>query len=123
MAEGLTTNPLSPQNIRALSIPRRGVEQRQLAGLITRRSWVRVPPPLPTRSRRQPGPGQPAGPIAVQTAPGGWSEAEPPVPIPNTEVKRLSADDTGGAPFWENRALPGRTFRAHQLGGPFFFLV
>ncbi len=34
----------------------RGVEQRQLAGLITRRSWVRIPPPLPppwgTPSRR-----------------------------------------------------------------------
>src|SRR5918997_3245210 len=37
---------------------RRGVEQRQLVGLITRRSGVRIPPPLPTdetlldRSRR-----------------------------------------------------------------------
>src|SRR3970282_1457483 len=50
MAEGFTPNPLSPQNIRALSIPRRGVEQRRLAGLIPRRSWVRVPPPLPTAS-------------------------------------------------------------------------
>ncbi len=28
---------------------------------------------------------------------GGQSEVDPPVPIPNTEVKRLSADDTGGA--------------------------
>ena len=27
---------------------RRGVEQWQLVGLITRRSWVRIPPPLPT---------------------------------------------------------------------------
>lgn len=27
--------------------PRRGVEQRQLVGLITQRSWVRIPPPLP----------------------------------------------------------------------------
>ena len=26
---------------------RRGVEQRQLVGLITQRSWVRIPPPLP----------------------------------------------------------------------------
>src|SRR3990172_7600567 len=36
-------------------------------------------------------------PHTVETAPGGWSEAEPPVPIPNTEVKRLSADDTARA--------------------------
>ena len=30
----------------------------------------------------------------------------PPVPIPNTEVKRLSADDTAPARMWENRSLP-----------------
>ena len=30
-------------------LARRGVEQRQLAGLITQRSWVRIPPPLPER--------------------------------------------------------------------------
>ena len=29
---------------------RRGVEQRQLVGLITQRSWVRIPPPLPFSS-------------------------------------------------------------------------
>ena len=32
---------------------------------------------------------------------------EPPVPIPNTEVKRFSADDTEGATPWENKPLPG----------------
>ena len=37
---------------------------------------------------------------------GGLSEVEPPVPIPNTEVKRLSADDTEGATPWENMSLP-----------------
>ena len=31
---------------------------------------------------------------------------EPPVPIPNTEVKRLSADDTGEVTLWENMPLP-----------------
>ncbi len=31
---------------------------------------------------------------------------EPPVHIPNTEVKRLSADDTRGATLWENMPLP-----------------
>ena len=32
---------------------------------------------------------------------------EPPVLIPNTEVKRLSADDHRGATLWENMPLPG----------------
>ena len=39
--------------------------------------------------------------------PGGFSEAAPPVPIPNTEVKRLSADDTAWVTGWENRSPPG----------------
>ena len=53
-------------------LPRRGVEQRQLVGLITQRSGVRIPPPLPiskgspfhdtpwkglSRARREAGPG------------------------------------------------------------------
>ena len=33
------------------------------------------------------------------------SEGVPPVPIPNTEVKPLSADGT--AAWWESRSLPG----------------
>ena len=41
--------------------------------------------------------------------PGGLSEAAPPVPIPNTEVKRLSADDTARVTGWENRSPPGGT--------------
>src|SRR3990172_10353799 len=39
--------------------------------------------------------------------PGGQSGVEPPVPIPNTEVKRPSADDTRGAALWENMPPPG----------------
>ena len=39
--------------------------------------------------------------------PGDFSEVVPPVPIPNTEVKRLSADDTEGVTPWENMSLPG----------------
>ena len=39
--------------------------------------------------------------------PGGSSEAAPPVPIPNTAVKRLSAYDTALATEWENRSPPG----------------
>ena len=38
---------------------------------------------------------------------GGSSEVVPPVPIPNTEVKHLSADDTALVTVWENRSLPG----------------
>jgi hypothetical protein len=41
---------------------------------------------------------------------GGSSGVEPPVPIPNTEVKRPSADDTAPATEWENRSLPGGIF-------------
>src|SRR3990172_1652279 len=48
--------------------------------------------------------------LTVRIAPGGWSEAEPPVPIPNTEVKRLSAEDTAGARGWEKWAAAGGFF-------------
>lgn len=48
---------------------------------------------------------------------GGTSEAEPPVPIPNTVVKRLSADDTVLAGVWENRPLPG-IYRVLGNGSP-----
>ena len=37
---------------------------------------------------------------------GNNSEKATPVPIPNTEVKFLSADDTWGAAPWESRTLP-----------------
>ena len=40
-------------------------------------------------------------------SPGGSSEAAPPVPIPNTVVKRLSAYDTALVTEWENRSPPG----------------
>jgi hypothetical protein len=35
------------------------------------------------------------------------SGGEPPVPIPNTEVKPSSADGTKGETPWESRTLPG----------------
>ena len=41
---------------------------------------------------------------------GGTSETEPPVPFPNTVVKRFSTDDTPLATAWENRPLPGGFF-------------
>lgn len=37
---------------------------------------------------------------------GGHSEEDPPVPIPNTEVKLLSADGTAWETVWESRSLP-----------------
>ncbi len=47
-------------------------------------------------------------------SPGGQSVADPPVPIPNTVVKRHSADDTALVRAWENRSLPGGLYE-----GPF----
>ena len=38
---------------------------------------------------------------------GGYSEGDPPVPIPNTVVKPFSADDTSGATPRESKSLPG----------------
>ena len=41
------------------------------------------------------------------TAPVGvYSDEGPPVPIPNTAVKLISADNTWGAAPWEDRATP-----------------
>lgn len=34
--------------------------------------------------------------IVISQPPGDWCGVEPPVPFPNTEVKRPSADDTEG---------------------------
>ena len=42
--------------------------------------------------------------------PGDASGEAPPVPIPNTEVKLFSAEDTRGATPWENRSSPGYSF-------------
>ena len=55
----------------------------------------------------------------VQVSPGGLSEAAPPVPIPNTVVKRLSTDDTAFERVWENRSLPGGFLFGRELNdGP-----
>ena len=37
---------------------------------------------------------------------GGNSEEDPPVPIPNTEVKLFCADGTAWATMWESRSPP-----------------
>ena len=38
---------------------------------------------------------------------GDYSVEETPVPIPNTEVKLVSADGTALVTEWESRSLPG----------------
>ena len=48
---------------------------------------------------------------------------EPPVPIPNTEVKLRSADDTASARVWENRSLPGDYFSESPRYAWAFFVV
>ena len=46
---------------------------------------------------------------------GGNSGGEPPVPIPNTEVKPSSADGTAGAAPWESRSSPGFNRKARSV--------
>ena len=43
----------------------------------------------------------------------------PPVPIPNTEVKLLSADDTWWATAWESKTLPLILFQKKRSGASF----
>ena len=37
---------------------------------------------------------------------GDYNDEDPPVPIPNTEVKLVSAENTCGLPCWEYRSSP-----------------
>ena len=43
---------------------------------------------------------------SIQKISGDNNEEEIPVPMPNTEVKLLSAEDTYELPCWENRKSP-----------------
>ena len=43
-------------------------------------------------------------------------EEEIPVPMPNTEVKLLSAEDTYELPCWENRKSPDFIFLFSSVG-------
>ena len=49
----------------------------------------------------------------VNVLPGGSSGVAPPVSIPNTVVKRPSADDTALETEWENRSPPGGILETH----------
>ena len=48
--------------------------------------------------------------LTAKESSGDQSEVAPPVPIPNTAVKRLSADDTGGATPCGKYAIARRLF-------------
>src|SRR5690242_4492413 len=50
---------------------------------------------------------------------GDRSEEDPPVPIPNTEVKLLSPDGTAQATVWESRTSPGLIQQKPRLLGAF----
>ena len=53
---------------------------------------------------------------------GGKSAMDPPVPIPNTEVKLRSADDTASARVWENRSPPGDYLKKPAIEWVFLFV-
>ena len=56
------------------------------------------------------------------TISGDNGERDPPVPMPNTEVKPFSADGTWLETIWESRTLPdSMKKRTHPLRGGFFF--
>ena len=44
---------------------------------------------------------------STQKVSGDDNKEEIPVPMPNTEVKLLSAENTCGLPCWKDRKLPG----------------
>ena len=46
--------------------------------------------------------------------PGDWSGVAPPLPIPNREVKRASADDSDPEAVRESRSLPGINFNRRE---------
>ncbi len=46
---------------------------------------------------------------------GDLSERDPPVPIPNTEVKPLSPDGTARASVWESRTSPELNTKSPEL--------
>ena len=58
--------------------------------------------------------------IAIPVS-GGHGEEETPVPIPNTEVKLLSADGTALETGWESRSPPGFIFNPSSHEG--FFIA
>ena len=54
---------------------------------------------------------------------GGHSKEDPPVPIPNTEVKLFSADGTAWATMWESRSPPIFLQIPYRATGKGFFFA
>ena len=52
---------------------------------------------------------------------GVYSDGDPPLPIPNREVKPVSADGT--AERWESRSMPNLEERASQRDSPLFCYI
>ena len=56
------------------------------------------------------------------TISGDYGERDPPVPMPNTEVKPFSADGTWLETTWESRTLPDSTKKKPQTMSGVFSL-
>ena len=54
--------------------------------------------------------------MLYNTKHGDDNNVDTPVPIPNTEVKRVNAEDTCGLPCWENRSSPNLIFPNSSVG-------
>ena len=46
---------------------------------------------------------------------------ETPVPIPNTEVKLIDAENTCGLPCWEDRKLPDFIFKKVKISNNYIY--
>ena len=57
----------------------------------------------------------------MKTLKGVYSDGDPPLPIPNREVKPVSADGT--ALGWESRSMPNLEERASSSDSPFFYFL
>ena len=110
MVEGLTTSASDPGSGTEGNI---GISDPNNN---TTRSWISKTSRRP-RSNRSSARTQP---ITIQQQdPGDASGEAIPVPIPNTEVKLSSAEDTERAAFRENRSSPGScAFRRSSTGPP-----
>ena len=59
---------------------------------------------------------------SVKDSVGAYNDEGPPVPIPNTVVKLIRAEDTWWEAAWENRSMPTQTLLA-SLGAGSVYLI
>ena len=55
------------------------------------------------------------------TLTGAYDNGVPPVPIPNTEVKPIRAEDTWRMTAWENRSVPVQNMDDSRWGHPYIY--